>query len=519
MKIVTVEQMRRLEERSEAAGVSTDTLMEAAGLVVARTIAQLLDGIRGKRVLVLVGPGNNGGDGLVTARYLSDWGALVSLYMTAASRGREDKFEECRSRRMRVVEAREDPDQLALSSYLALTDLVLDAVLGIGQDRPLEEPLRSIFQALGESRTQQQALKLVALDLPTGMNADTGAVDSVCAMADLTVTLSAPKVGMFRFPGAEYVGRLETADIGVPKDADHDVALELAEDGLVAPLLPPRPLNSHKGTFGRLVVVAGSRRFVGASSLACAGAYRAGAGLVTLATPNSVYRLAAAQAMEPVFLPLDETPEGAVSAAAAHAVRQALEEADSGVLGPGLGQAESVQEFIQQVLLVEPPLRGPLVLDADALNALARTHGWSERLQTPSVLTPHPGELSRLLRCSIADVEANRMAAAQSAAERWRHVVVLKGAYTVIAAPDGRTCISPFANPALASAGTGDVLAGVIGSLLAQGAQPYEAAVAGVYVHGSAGERVRQDIGDAGLMAGDLLSELPRVMKRLRALA
>ena len=189
------------------------------------------------------------------------------------------------------------------------------------------------------------------------------------------------------------------------------------------------------------------------------------------------------------------------------------------MLGPGLGSGEQVQELIQQVLLVEPPLRGPLVLDADALNALSKLHGWWEKLETPAVLTPHPGELSRLLRCSAADVEGDRMAAAQSAAERWRHVVVLKGAYTVVAAPDGRTCISPFANPALASGGTGDVLAGIIGSLLAQGTHPYEAAVAGVYVHGSAGERVRQEIGDAGLMASDLLPQIPRVMKHLRETA
>jgi hydroxyethylthiazole kinase-like uncharacterized protein yjeF len=516
MKVVTVEEMRRLEQRSQAAGISTDVLMEAAGLTVARTIAELLDGIRGKRVLVLVGPGNNGGDGLVTARYLSDWGALVTLYMTTASRGREDKFEECRSRRMRVVEAREDPDQLALSSYLSLTDLVLDAVLGIGNDRPLEDHLRAIFQSLQEVRAHQPGLRLVALDLPTGLDADTGAVDEMCPPADLTVTLSAPKVGMFRFPGADYVGRLETVDIGMPKGVDDDVALELMDDRSAAALLPPRPLNSYKGKFGRLLIVAGSQRYVGAAVLSCTGAYRAGAGLVTLATPTSVYRLAASQAMEPVFLPLDETATGEAASTSAAAIRDALEEADAGVLGPGLGGGESVRELVQQVLLVEPTPHGPLVLDADALNALAKLHGWWEQLQTPAVLTPHPGELARLLRCSAVDVEADRLAAAQSAAERWRHVVVLKGAHTIVAAADGRTSISPFANPALASGGTGDVLAGIIGSLMAQGSPPYEAATAGVYLHGAAGERVRREIGDAGLLASDLLPKLPRVMKHLR---
>ncbi len=516
MKVVTVEEMRRLEERSEAAGVSVDSLMEAAGLAVARQVTLLLDGIRGKRVLVLVGPGNNGGDGLVAARYLSDWGALVTLYMATASRGKVDKFEECRARRMRVVEGAEDTDQWALNNYLSLTDLVLDAVLGTGVARRLEGNLGAIFRALKEVRANQPEMVLVAVDLPTGLDADTGAVDEVCPVVDLTVALGMPKVGLFRFPGAGYVGRVETVSIGIPDGADHDVPLELADDAMASCALPPRPANSHKGTFGRLVVVAGSRSFVGAAVLACTAAYRTGAGLVTLAAPHSVYQLVATQVAEPVYLPLDETPGGHAAPSGAEAVRHALAESSAGVIGPGLGQSESVREFVQQVLLVEPGLPAPLVIDADALNALAQTYGWWEQLKTPAVLTPHPGELSRLLGRSVPEIEADRLGIAQKAAREWGHVVVLKGAFTVVAAPDGRTCLSPFANPALATGGTGDVLAGAIGALLAQGAAPYEAAVAGVYIHGSAGERVRKELGDAGLLASDLLPELPRVMKGLR---
>ena len=516
MKVVTTEEMRRLEERSVAAGVSIDSLMEAAGLAVARQVTQLLDGIRGKRILVLVGPGNNGGDGLVAARYLSDWGALVTLYMTTASRSKVDKFEECRARRMRVVEGPEDSDQWALNNYLSLTDLVLDAVLGTGKARPLEGNLGAIFRTLREVRSKQPEMVLLAVDLPTGLDADTGAVDEMCPVVDLTVALGMPKVGLFRFPGAGYVGRVETVPIGIPDGADHDLSLELANDATASCALPTRPPNSHKGTFGHLVVVAGSRNFVGASVLTCTAAYRMGAGLVTLAAPTGVYQLVAAQAAEPVYVPLEETPSGHVASTGAQAARHALAEASAGVIGPGLGQAESVLEFVQQVLLVEPGLPAPLVIDADALNALAQTYGWWERLKTPAVLTPHPGELSRLLGCTVPEVEADRLGAAQKAAREWGHVVVLKGAFTVVSSPDGRTCLSPFANPALATGGTGDVLAGAIGSLLAQGAAPYEAAVAGVYVHGSAGERVRKDLGDAGLLASDLLPELPRVMKGLR---
>ena len=516
MKVVTVAQMRQMEDRTMAAGVSLDELMEAAGLAVARRITLLFDGVRGKRVMVLVGPGNNGGDGMVAARYLSDWGALVTLYMTSLRR-REDKLEECRSRRVRVVEARDDSDQWVLSSYLALTDLVLDAILGIGQDRPLDGALRDLLERLSSARRDQPGLKLMALDIPTGIDADTGEVDDTCPKMDVTVTLGAPKVGLFRFPAAAYVGRLDIVDIGFPEGTDSEVSLELTDDASVASFLPARPLDSHKGTYGQVLVVAGSRNFVGASVLACSGAYRTGAGLVTLASPASVYRLAASHMTEPVYQPLEETPDGHIASTQAMAVRQAMARCDAAVIGPGLGQSEAVQELIQQALLVEPPPELPLLLDADALNALAQTYLWWERLHAQAVLTPHPGEMARLLRCSIAEVQTDRLETARTSAHQWGQVVVLKGAHTVVAAPDGRACISPFANPALASGGTGDVLSGVIGALLAQGLGPYDAAVAGVHLHASAGERVRSDLGDAGLMASDLLLQLPRVMRDLRA--
>ena len=517
MKVVTVAEMRRLEERSVEAGVSLDDLMETAGLGVARRVGQLLNGPRGKRVLVLVGPGNNGGDGLVAARYLSDWGALVTLYMTTAKRGREDKFEECLSRRMRIVEAQDDGDHFALGSYLSLTDVILDAVLGIGQRLPLGEEFGGVCHALQEARGQQSGPILVALDVPTGIDAETGEVDSPCQPADLTLTLGAPKVGLFKFPAAQYTGRVETISIGIPAGLDDDISLELADAASVKAMLPSRSADGHKGSFGEVAVVGGSTHFVGAPVLAATGAYRSGAGLVTLATPTSVYHMAALHITEAVHLPLDETADGQVAAAAAASVRQAIAVAQAAVLGPGLGQSEQVQEFVKQVLLVEPALDCPVVIDADALNALAKTHAWWELLQAPAVLTPHPGEMSRLLHRTVAEIREDRVTAARNAASQWGQVVVLKGAYTVVAAPDGHACVSPFANPALASGGTGDVLAGIIGGLLAQGCERYEAAVTGVYIHAMAGERVVKDLGNAGLLASDLLPEIPRAMQTLRA--
>ena len=516
MKVVTVEQMRELERRAVASGIDEDTLMETAGLGVARHVAQLLDGIRGRRVVVLVGPGNNGGDGMVAARDLADWGALITLYMTSARR-RDDKFEDCRARRVRVVEGADDPEQWQLGSYLALTDVVIDAVLGIGGDRPLEAELRRLMASLGKLRREPTRAKLIAIDIPTGIDADTGACDDACFPADVTLTLGAPKVGLFRFPGAACVGRLETVPIGLPEDAAADISLELADAAMVRGLLPARPIAAHKGTCGHVAVVAGSRKLVGASVLAAASAYRSGAGLVTLAAPDTADRIAAAMLLEQVHLPLAETEDGHVAAEAAGPVRELFADASAAVVGPGLGAAESVRSFLGALLLTEPALGIPLVIDADGLNGLALTYDWPEKLSAAAVLTPHPGEMSRLLGRPIAEVEEDRVATAREAAARWHQVVVLKGAHTVVAAPDGRAALSPFANPALATAGTGDVLSGIVGSLLAQGAAPYDAAVAGVYVHAAAGEAVREEIGDAGLLASDLLGRVPVVLKELRA--
>ncbi len=516
MKVVTTEQMRLLERRAEEAGTPASELMENAGLAAARNIARILDGPRGKRVVVLVGPGNNGGDGMVAARYLADWGAVVTLYMTTARR-REDKFDDCRERRVRVVEASADLEQWQLASYVSLADLVLDAILGIGSRPGLDGNLQNVVTAIGRMKLQDHAPVYVALDQPTGLDADTGECDEACFPSDVTLTLGAPKLGLFQFPGAACVGVLETLPIGLPDGVEDGLAVDLADAQLVSRLLPERRIDGHKGSFGSVLVAGGSRRFVGAPVLAAAGAYRAGAGVVTLAAPESIRLAAAAQLLEQVHLPLAESGDGAVSPGAAAEARRALDAASAGVVGPGLGVSDAAAGFLRGLLLSEPVCATPTVIDADALNMLAASYGWESRLAAPAVLTPHPGEMARLLGVSVGDVQRDRIAAATQGAGRWGQVVALKGAHTVVAAPDGRVALSPFANPALSAGGTGDVLAGVIGGLLAQGMGLYEAAVAGVYLHGAAGERWRAENGSAGLLAGDLPPLLPRVAEELRA--
>ena len=393
MKVVTTEQMRSLEVRAVEAGIPEDTLMENAGLAVARNVAQRMGAVRGKRTFVLVGPGNNGADGMVAARYLADWGAVVTLYMTSARRN-EVKFEECRERRVRIVEASEDLECWQLASYVSLADLVLDAVLGIGARYGLDPPLREIFESIGQMKAQRQRPIFVALDLPTGLDADSGNCDMNSFPADVTLTLGAPKVGLLQFPGAARVGTLETLSIGLPDGTTDGITLDLVDTAMVSGFLPSRPIDGHKGSFGDLLVIGGSRRFVGAPVLAASAAYRAGAGLVALAAPESVSRIAAGQLLEQVHLPLPESEDGAIAGEAATAARSALSGASAAVVGPGLGNTSATGAFLRALLLSQPATHTPTVIDADALNILAETYGWESMLAVPAVLTPHPGEMS-----------------------------------------------------------------------------------------------------------------------------
>ena len=404
MKIVTVKQMQALDAAAVKAGVSTNALMEKAGLAVANHAIQRLASPRGARVLVLVGPGNNGGDGLVAARYLHQWGARVQLYLCTRRTGPDPNLALAEDRGIPIGTAADDPGLELLQRHLASSSLVIDAVLGTGKPRPLEGQLREILLHVADVR-KRQATPVLAVDLPTGLNADTGAVDPACPGADITVTLGYPKVGHFTFPGASMTGQLEIVDIGLPADLDEGISLELVTPELVRSLLPSRPLEAHKGTFGRLLVVAGSRRYVGATILACSGAYRAGAGLVTLATPRGVYTIAAAKLTETTYLPLVETEAGGIGSQAIDLVREALEEYAALVVGCGLGQEPGTQQFVQELLLQDHSLGGmPLVLDADALNTMAQVPEWYTRLNARTVLTPHPGEMARLTGLSTAQV-------------------------------------------------------------------------------------------------------------------
>jgi NAD(P)H-hydrate epimerase len=517
MKLVTTAEMRDLEAAAVAAGVSERQLMEEAGLAVAQEAWMLLGTLEGRRILVLAGPGNNGGDGIVAGRHLIDWGAEVLIAIPKARRDMSlvDELGE----ETGVILGSEDPGDERLRGALESADLVLDALLGIGQERPLdaEEPIGRALQALGQARRGFTPPKLVAVDLPTGVNADSGAVDPLTVTPDITVTFGLPKVGMYQAPASGVLGRVQVIDIGIPKQAQETVKLELLTSRWARTALPPRPEDANKGTFGRVLVAGGSSRYIGAPRLAAMGAYRAGAGLVTIACPAGLVPAIAPAIAEATWLPQEGSETGGLRGDSAIALRPEWQSFNAAVVGPGMGNDDETRAFLWAVLddLGRDVANG-CVIDADGLNALAEIPGAADRVPAKAVLTPHPGETARLLGTTVADVQARRMDAALEAARRFGCTVVLKGAHSVVANADGRRALSPFANPLLASAGTGDVLAGMIGGYLAQGMEPFAAACLGVYLHAATGEAIREEYGNTGLLAGEIADRLPRVVKELR---
>ncbi len=515
MKLVTVDQMRALERQADERGVSYAALMETAGVAVARSVRRLLGGAAGRRVGVLVGPGNNGGDGLVAARQLHDWGAIVGVVLLSPRPATDGNFDAVARRGIEIFGSDAPGFERRLGEWLNGCEAVLDAVLGTGHSRPLAGELRDVLTTV-RAAAERTGLKVVAVDLPTGVDADSGAADPAALPADMTVTLGFPKVGLFCQPGAALVGVLEVADIGLPAGSADGITAELLAASDVRALLPHRPAQANKGTFGRALVVAGCGNYLGAAGLACRGALRSGAGLVTLAAPRAVVQATAASMVEPTYLPLPSVGDDAIVGAAADVLAPACGGYDALLVGCGLGQHPETKVFVERLLLSGLKLPDRVLIDADALNILAGIPDWWERLPQGAVLTPHPGEMARLLGSTVAEVQRDRFATAAAAAMRWHQVVVLKGAHTVIASPDGRWRVSPFANPVLASAGTGDVLAGITAGLMAQGVAPFAAAAAGVYLHGAAGEAFARAHGDAGLIASDLGALLPDVMRELK---
>jgi ADP-dependent NAD(P)H-hydrate dehydratase / NAD(P)H-hydrate epimerase len=513
MKIVTAAQMREIDKECVRLGTPVSLLMENAGRAVAEETRNYLGDIKKQHILCLIGAGNNGGDGLVAARYLNEWGAKVAVYLCGPRPADDTNLRLVQEGGTGCIDVNADKNLKKFDSLLASATCVMDALLGTGRMRPLEGIFQQTLEKVNAAKIIRQ-FKIVAVDLPSGMDADTGAIDPACPAADLTVTLAFPKPGLFLFPGAAMAGKIKIVDIGIAASLADSINTGLLTGAWAAGLFPTRPLNANKGTFGKALVIAGSINYTGAAYLACAGAMRAGAGLVTLAAIGSVQFMIASRLAEATYLSLPETERGIIAAEAAEMVRRECGKYNVLLAGCGLGQEPATIEFLSTLLLKQK--LPPLVLDADALNILASIPDWWQQLPDNTLLTPHPGEMARLSGLSVEQVQADRLGVARRFAAAWRITVVLKGAYTIIAAPDGNCRVSPFANPGLASAGTGDVLAGIITGLAAQGLNLFDAASLGVSIHGAAGEKVKNEIGDTGMIASDLLPVLPSVIKQLK---
>ncbi len=516
MKLLTAQQMRELDRRAiDEAGIPGMVLMENAGRGAADLLCARFGDLFPGPVLVLCGKGNNGGDGYVLSRYLTNRGWRVRTLILAP---REEIAGDA-ALNLGILtrsggELTSAPDESAIGAALASQGdvrLAVDALFGTGLTSEVRGHYRQAIDWLNGRN-----LPVVALDLPSGVDADNGRIHGAAVRAQLTVTFAFPKVGHVIFPGAGCVGELALVDIGIPAAWTEQVpeGVALVDAAAARRLLPARPVTGHKGTFGHLLVLAGSTGKSGAAALAAEGGLRAGAGLVTVAVPRSEQPVLAAKLTEAMTAPLAETG-GAVGLAAWEGLEALWAGKQALALGPGLGTARETTALVRR-LVEQCPL--PLVVDADGLNALeGHLEGLAAR-EAFTVLTPHPGEMARLTGRTVAEIEHDRIAAARDFAQAHRVVLVLKGARTVTALPDGQVRINGSGNSGMASGGMGDVLTGLIGGLLAQGLAAPEAAPLGVFLHGLAGDRLADRLGDAGLLATDLLREIPASRNQLRTM-
>ncbi len=543
MKLVSLSEMHSIEQEADGSGLTYDMMMENAGHNLSREVMQLAyaqDDEEDVQVLGFVGPGNNGGDTLVALTHLAEKGWKARAYLIKRKSTGDPLVKRLEEADGEVYLADKDTDFQQLTAFLETADVVLDGILGTGFKLPMKPDISKVLGAVKATlKSIEWQPLIVAVDCPSGVDCDSGEVADECLTADATVTMAAVKQGLLKLPAYDLIGELRVVDIGPLDDLKSWQAVknEVGNEILAASLLPDRPTNAHKGTFGTALIVAGSVNFTGAALLAGKAAYRIGAGLVTLAVPAPLHTSLAGHFPEATWLLLPHEM-GSISAAATDVVSNNLDRVTSLLIGPGIGLDDTTREFIENLLggptvkntharmgFVQPTgVKGkqesaslpPLVVDADGLKLLAKIPEWSKLLPQTTILTPHPGEMSVLTGLAIDKIQEDRLGIALKYASEWGHVVILKGAFTVIASPDGRTTTIPVATPALAHAGTGDVLAGIITGLRAQGLDAYEAACLGAWVHAQSGLAAAVVLGSTtSVLAGDVLDAMTEVLAEL----
>ena len=544
MKLVSVSEMRAIEEDADSHGLTYLTMMENAGYNLSREILQLSyakDDEEDIQVLGLVGPGNNGGDTLVALAHLAEKGWKARGYLVKRKAGGDPLVKRLEEADGEIYLAEKDIDFLQLATFIETADVIMDGVLGTGFKLPLKA---DIAKVLGAARSSIEALEwpplVVAVDCPSGVDCDNGTIAEVCIPADATITMAAVKQGLLKLPAYEIIGELRVVDIGSLEKLKswQVVKNEVSDETLARSLLPARPLDAHKGTFGTALIAAGSVNYTGAALLSGKAAYRIGAGLVTLAIASPLHTTLAGQLAEATWVLLPHEM-GVIASGAADVLMANLDHVTALLIGPGLGLEDTTKEFISTLFYgtMAKPTHGrmgfvqsaagketgskatvlpSLVIDADGLKLLTKIPDWHKLLPDLTILTPHPGEMSIMTGHPIDEIQQDRLVFARKYAKEWGHIVVLKGAFTVIADPDGSTTTIPVATPALARAGTGDVLAGIIVGLRAQGLGAYNAARLGAWVHAQAGLIAAQIQGNANaVMAGDILDAISDVLVSL----
>lgn len=497
----------------ESHGIPGLELMESAGKGAARVLlAQFADCLKAG-VGIICGKGNNGGDGFVIARYLADQHVRVTVYLlakTSAIKG--DAAANLKRLAPLKIPVIEIPDEGVFSqniSGMVQHGLLVDAILGTGLSADVKGFYKTVIDTINQSPTP-----VFAVDIPSGLNSDTGQPCGTCIRAQTTATFALPKIGHFIYPGAEYTGRLEIIDIGIPDAAVQTVRPKqhLLTAEWIRRRLQPRSADTHKGRTGHLLVVAGSVGKTGAAALTAASAMRAGAGLVTLSIAESLHPLAETLVLEVMTAPLTETRYGVLGDTAGDDIKKLVAGKACLAIGPGIGQAEETRSLIQKII---PQIEIPMVIDADGLNNLTGQTQLLQHLKAPAVLTPHPGEMARLINATPAEVQQNRLKCARDFATNFNVHVVLKGAATVIAHPDGKAYINPTGNSGMASGGMGDVLTGVLAGFITQGSTPEAAAHAAAYLHGAAADTLAKTIGPFGYLAGEVMNAIPGEIKKL----
>ena len=514
MYILTAAEMREADRRTiQDIGVPSRVLMESAGRGVAGAMEEHLPELADQRILIVCGKGNNGGDGLVLLRTLVGLGydaraVLLSPFEDLGAVAL-DNLQSAVKLNLPVDAAADEAAWQTALLEMWDADVIVDAILGTGLTRGAHGlPLRAI-----EDLSGLDAFK-VAVDIPSGLSSDSGSVPGAVLEADLTVALAAPKVCHFVSPACEHCGTVEVVEIGIPPIfLERSARLATIESADVEPLWPARHASAHKGSFGHLLIVAGSVGKTGAAVMAAEAALRAGAGLVTVASAKSAVPMMAPQLPEVMWEPLEETATGAIAFGALEQLVELAKERSAIAMGPGLGLHDDTVRLVQELL---QKLASPLVVDADGLNALK---GAVDELpsRVDLALTPHPREASRLLGVETAAIQEDRLRYVRELAARTKAAVLLKGFRTLVSDADGNVKVNLTGNPGLATGGSGDVLTGIVGGLLAQGVPAFEALTLAAHVHGLAGDLAKDDVGETALVARDVLRMLPTAMRKLGA--